>query len=395
MYRRWNISMKFYVLMIGLLVALLSSQIVLANEPQVRIKDITRLQGVRDNQLVGIGLVVGLAGTGDSASSQANIQMLANMLERFQISIDPNDMRSRNIAAVTVTAELPAFARPGDRIDVTVSSIGDARSLQGGLLLMTPLQAGNGDVYAVAQGAISIGGFNVGSGGSGVQRNHTAVGRIPEGAIVERDGPGVIIQNGTITFVLREPDFGTAQRVAKAINDYFTPDTAIALDHSAIRVTIPSLLLNDPVLFVSLIEELKVTPDTSARVIINERTGTVVIGHNVRIGTVAVAHGGLNVRVTTHREIEVPALDRDAVAPDGTEGTNTDDATPPEPIQIRTETRIEVTEEDAEFMVIKSGATVEELVAALNAIGAGPRDVISVLQAIKAAGALYAELEVL
>lgn len=383
-------SRRLLVMLVGILVMLLGSQAVLGNEPEVRIKDIARLQGVRDNQLVGLGLVVGLAGTGDSASSQANIQMLANMLERFQLSISPNDLRSRNVAAVVVTAELPAFARPGDRIDVTVSSIGDARSLQGGLLLLTPLEAGNGDVYAVAQGAISVGGLNAGSGGSSAQRNHTAVGRIPGGAIVEREGPGVIIQNGTITWVLREPDFSTAQRVAKAINDYFTPDTALALDHTAIRVNIPHLFLNDPVLFVSLVEELTVTPDTSARVIINERTGTIVIGHNVRIGTVAIAHGGINVKVTTHREIEVPIAERNDVAP-----IPSNDDTAADTIQIRTETRIEVSEDDAEFMVIKSGATVEELVAALNAIGAGPRDIISVLQAIKAAGALYAELEVL
>lgn len=385
-------SRRLWILLTGLLVVLLGGQAVLGNEPEVRIKDITRLQGVRDNQLVGLGLVVGLAGTGDSASSQANIQMLANMLERFQLSISPNELRSRNVAAVVVTAELPAFARPGDRIDVTVSSIGDARSLQGGFLLMTPLQAGNGEVYAVAQGPISVGGLQAGSGGSSTQRNHTAVGRIPGGAIVEREGPGVIIQNGTITLVLREPDFSTAQRVAKAINDYFTPDTALALDHTAIRVKIPDLFLSDPVLFVSLIEELKVTPDTTARVIINERTGTIVIGHNVRIGTVAVAHGGINVKVTAHREIEIPVAEREDVAPIQSEG---DDAASGDSIRIRTERRIEVTEEEAEFVVLKSGATVEELVAALNAIGAGPRDVISVLQAIKAAGALYAELEVL
>ncbi len=385
-------SRRLLVLLTGLLVVLLGSQAVLGNEPVVRIKDITRLQGVRDNQLVGLGLVVGLAGTGDSASSQANIQMLANMLERFQLSISPNELRSRNVAAVMVTAELPAFARPGDRIDVTVSSIGDARSLQGGFLLMTPLQAGNGDIYAVAQGAISVGGMNAGSGGSSAQRNHTAVGRIPGGAIVEREGPGIIIQNGTITLVLREPDFSTAQRVAKAINDYFTPDTALALDHTAIRVKIPELFLNDPVLFVSLVEELKVTPDAAARVIINERTGTIVIGHNVRIGTVAVAHGGINVKVTAHREIEIPIAERSDVAPIQSDG---DDAVSADAIQIRTERRIEVIEEDAQFVVLESGATVEELVAALNAIGAGPRDVISVLQAIKAAGALYAELEVL
>lgn len=351
---------------------------VAANEPTVRIKDIARVDGVRTNQLVGLGLVIGLEGTGDGRSQVGN-QMMSNLLQRFNVGILPDQVRTRNVAVVMVTAELPAFARPGDRIDVTVSSIGDSRSLAGGYLLMTPLQAGNGEVYAVAQGPISVGGFSLGGAGASVQRNFSTVGRIPGGAIVERQAPGQLMQNGVITLVLNEADFTTAQRVVDAINEMFTPETAIALDNRAIRVTVPSVFANNPVLFISLLEEIRVTPDSVARVIINERTGTIVMGHNVRIATVAVSHGGLTVKIERRTEVTVP------VAPDDEDGE----------ITYRTETRIEVEESKNGFTVLPAGATVDELVAALNAIGATPQDIIAILQAIKAAGALYAELVVL
>lgn len=348
-----------------------------SDQPTVRIKDITRVEGVRDNQLVGLGLVVGLNGTGDSRSSQANIQMVANMLERFNITVTADDLRLRNVAAVMVTADLPAFVRSGDRIDVTVSSLGDARSLQGGFLLMTPLQAPNGEVYAVAQGPVSIGGFNVRASGSGVQQNHTTVGRVVGGAIVERDAPGLVEWNGVIRLVLTQPDFTTAARIAQAINDMFLPDTALALDRSLVEVRVPDLFLANPVEFLAVVEELTVTPDQVARVIINERTGTIVIGHNVRIATVAVAHGNLSVRIESEPVVSQP--------PAFSEGTT----------EVVTETRLTVEEGEGQLMVLPSGVTVQELVDALNAIGAGPRDIISILQAIKAAGSLYAELEVL
>lgn len=349
-----------------------------ADDPVVRIKEITRLEGVRENQLVGLGLVIGLEGTGDSRASQANIEMVTNLLERFHISVNAGDLRLRNVAAVMVTAELPAFVRPGDRIDVTVSSFGDARSLQGGFLLLTPLQAGDGAVYAVAQGPVSIGGFNVvGSGGAGSQRNHAVVGRVAEGAIVEQGAPGGLIHGDTFTLVLTRPDFTTADRVARAINAMFQPDTARALDRSAIEVRIPDVFMTNPIEFVALLEELTVRPDHVARVVVNERTGTIVVGHNVRIATVAVAHGNLSVRVetTTHVSQPLPA----------SEGRT----------EVVRDQRITVDEGEGQLMVLPAGASVEDLVAALNAIGAGPRDVISILQAIKAAGALYGELEVM
>lgn len=348
-----------------------------AEQPTVRIKDITRVEGVRDNQLVGLGLVVGLNGTGDSRSSQANVQMVANMLDHFEVMVTPEDLRLRNVAAVIVTADLPAFVRSGDRIDVTVSSFGDARSLQGGYLVLTPLRAPNGEVYAVAQGPVSIGGFNVRTAGAGVQQNHTAVGRVVGGAIVERDAPGVIGENGIIRLVLTQPDFTTAARIAQAVNELFLPDTAVALDRSVVELRVPELFLDHPVEFLSIVEELTVTPDQEARVIINERTGTIVIGHNVRIASVAVAHGNLSVRVESETVVSQP--------PAFSEGTT----------EVVTETRVWVEEGDGRLMVLPSGVTVQELVDALNAIGAGPRDIISILQAIKAAGSLFAELEVL
>lgn len=346
-----------------------------SDQPITRIKDITRVDGVRDNQLVGLGLVVGLNGTGDSRGAQ--VEMVANMLERFQIAVDPSDLRARNVAVVTVTADLGAFARQGDRIDVTVSSIGDARSLQGGFLLMTPLQAANGEVYAVAQGPVSIGGLNVRTGGAGVQQNHAVVGRIANGAIVERDAPGRLAIDDRITLLLHQPDFTTASRIAAAINEAFLPDTARALDWTAVEVTIPGPFRSNPVEFLALVEELTVTPDQAARVVINERTGTIVIGHNVRISTVAVSHGNLSVKIQTERTVSQP--------PPLSSGETT----------VVSEATIEITEGEGRMMVLPATVNVEELVSALNAIGASPRDIISILQAIKAAGALYGELEVL
>lgn len=349
------------------------------HQPTVRVKDIARFEGVRDNQLFGMGLVIGLEGTGDGRGSQANVQMVANMLERFGITVDREALRLRNVAAVMVTADLPAFVRPGDRIDVTVSSFGDARSLQGGFLLQTPLEAADGRVYAVAQGPVSIGGFNVRAGGSEVQRNHTAVGIVPGGAIVERSVPAEVLQGDRLTLILHEPDFTTAARVAEAINRVFTPDTARALDRSAIEVRVPSIFMSQPVEFMALVEEIEVTPDAPARVVINERTGTIVMGHRARIATVAVAHGGLTVRVETEPQF--------GFLPPAEEGGA------PTPVVVET-TRIDV-QEGGDVVLIQGGASVEDVVQALNAIGASPRDIIAVLQAIKAAGALYGELEVL
>lgn len=345
--------------------------------PSVRIKELARLESVRENQLTGLGLVIGLDGSGDGRGTVANIQMVANMLERFGITVEASDLRLRNVAAVMVTATLPAFSRPGDRLDVTVSSFGDARSLQGGFLLQTPLTAANGDVYVVAQGPVSIGGFNVRGGAGAVQRNHVVVGHVANGGIVERSVPIQLVAGDQLTWILREPDFQTASRVAQAINSAVGDPVAVALDQSAIVVRLPDVLAANPIPFIARIEELEVTPDAVASVIVNERTGTIVLGHDVRISTVAVAHGGLSVRIEPQFTVSQP--------PPLSEGQTV----------VTQETRINAREESGRLMVLESGSSVQDLVQALNSVGATPRDVIAILQAIKAAGALYGKLEVM
>lgn len=343
--------------------------------PAVRIKDLARVQGVRENQIYGLGLIVGLQGTGDGAGARANIQMIANMLEGFGITVSADDLRLRNIAAVMVTADLPTSLRLGDRLDVTVSSIGDSRSLQGGFLLQTPLEAANGQIFAVAQGPVSIGGFAVRGGGSG-QTNHTTVGIVPNGAIVERElrAPD-FAENGILSMVLLEPDFTTAARLAQVINDVYEVDLARARDQAAVEVRVPSQYLNNVVGFIAELEELPVQPDVNARVVINERTGTVVMGSSVRLAAVAVAHGNLRVQVQGEAGLSQfsgfteegdGALQREFKA--GTEG------------------------QGDQVAFFDAATDVQDLVDALNAVGADPRDIIAILQAIKAAGALFGEL---
>jgi flagellar P-ring protein precursor FlgI len=326
--------------------------------PVVRVKDIARIQGDRENQLYGLGLVIGLNGSGDGAGAQANLQMVANMLEKFGITVSAADLRLRNVAAVMVTADIASSVRSGDRINVTVSSIGDAKSLEGGFLLQTPLQAANGEIYAAAQGPISIGGFNVRS--SGGQKNHATVATIPNGAIVEQEIPQMITDGAHLNLVLAEPDFSTSARLATTINAVY-PNSAIALDQSTIAITIPNEYQSNLVGFVASLEELPIQPDTKARVIINERTGTIVIGADVRISTVAVAHNNLNVKVDP-----APVIDQ-VLNLDGSTSGN-------------------------QVVMLSGSSSVEDLVAALNAIGATPRDIIAILQAIKTAGALFGDL---
>ncbi|NLN17578.1 MAG: flagellar basal body P-ring protein FlgI [Firmicutes bacterium] len=346
-------------------------------EPLVRVKDIARVQGVRDNQLVGLGLVVGLAGTGDGRGTLANVQMVANMLANFGVPVDARSLRTRNVAAVMLTADLPAYVRPGDRIDVTVSSLGDAKSLEGGYLLQTPLEAANGQIYAVAQGPVSVGGFSAGAGGASVQKNHPTVGIVPNGAIVEAEVPTSFLAGDEITLLLHRPDFTTAARLAKAVDEAFGQPVAEAVDRAAVRVKVPPAYEDDVVGFVAAVEEVVLRPDAPAKVVINERTGTIVMGHHVRISTVAVAHGPLRVKVQPRVEVHQP--------PPLSAGETVVVETP----------ELEVEEEERAISVLRSGADVEELVAALNAIGATPRDIIAILQAIKAAGALYGELEII
>lgn len=341
-----------------------------------RIKDVAKLQGVRANQLTGFGLVVGLAGTGDSNKSAFTIQMTVNALKKFGITVSAAQLQPKNVAAVMVTAQLPPFVKPGDTIDITVSSNGDAKSLQGGTLLQTPLTAANGAVYAVAQGPLSIGGFAAGGGGAGQQKNHPTAGTIPSGAIVERDVPTQFAAGGGIALALNRPDFTTASRIAEVVNRRFGP-IAAARDAGTVSVMVPPEYAGNVVSFVAAVEELPVTPDSAAKVVVNERTGTVVMGGNVTIDAVAVAQGGLTVKVGKTTEVSQP--------PPLSGGST-----------VVTENRtVDVKEQPAPLVMLPAAASVSDLVAALNAVGATPRDVISILQAIKAAGALHAELQLM
>jgi len=360
--------------------AIAAALLLLAASPAgaIRIKDMADIQGVRSNQLVGYGLVIGLDGTGDKQQTQFTIQSLASMLERLGVKVkDPTKIKVENVAAVMVTAVLPPFSRAGSRIDVMVSSVGDAESLQGGTLLLTPLRSANGEIYAVAQGPISIGGFAAASGGAAVQKNHPTVGKIANGALIEREVPHRLGDKREITLTLREPDFTTATRAVEVINRALEAQAARAGDAGTVIVELP---LTEDIHFVemvSIIERLEVRPDLPAKVVLNERTGTVVIGENVRISTVAVTHGGLSIQVKEEIEVSQPA-------PFG-EGETV----------VVPQRELFVQEEGDNLSLIPARVNIGELVRALNALGVTPRDMIAILQAIKAAGALQAELEII
>ncbi len=353
----------------------------------VRIKDLADVAGVRSNAIIGYGLVVGLAGTGDKTGTLFTTQSLASMLTRMGITIDPSKVKVKNVAAVMVTAKLPPFAKPGARLDVTLSSLGDASTLQGGTLLITPLKGPDQVVYAVAQGEISVGGF-VGGEADKVQKNHPTVGRIPAGGIVERVVPNVFNEKETLSFMLRDPDFTTATRLADVINKQMRkispesseegfPPPAQASDSGSVNVQVPAQYKGKIVEFLSKLESLDVQVDVQARIVVNERAGTIVMGSNVRIREVAIAHGNLTIEVKEEPQVSQPnALSL---------GTT---------VETKKETT-KVTEEKAEMLVLKGGPTIGTLVAALKAIGVTPRDLISILQAIKVAGALDAQLEII
>ena len=345
----------------------------------VRIKDITEIKGVRQNQLVGYGLIVGLNGTGDSDSAIFTIQSMASMLERMGVTVRPEDIEVDNVAAVIVTTDLPAFARSGGRIDVLVSSIGDAQNLQGGTLLFTPLKGADGQVYAIAQGPVSTGGFAAGSdSGSGVQKNHPTAGRVVNGAIIEKEIATNFNNKQSLTLNLHRADFTTASRVAQAINIAFYDQIARTHDAGTIEVQVPEKYKGNTVALVTMIERLGVTPDIVSKVVINERTGTVVMGENVRISTIAIAHGNLSIEVKENQNVSQPLpfsrSGRTVVTPDS---------------------ELLVQEGNNPIFVVESGVSIGEVVKALNALGVSPRDLISIFQALKAAGALQAELEII
>lgn len=350
----------------------------------VRVKDIARIVGVRDNELWGYGIVMGLNGTGDRRqSSFFTAQSLQNLLSRQGINFPtlPRPIDTKNIAAVMVTGRLPAFARAGTTIDVTVSSIGDATSLQGGTLLVTPLQAPDSQVYAVASGPISIGGaFSVSAAGTGetAQKNHPTVGRIAGGATVERE-VRTPISAQRLTIALLFPDFTTAASLARALNAKAMREVAHATDAATVTVDVPPAEQARLVEFVSQIEQVNVPTDAPARVVVNERTGTVIMGGHVRIATVAVSHGNLSINIKAELQVSQPP----PFAPQGSQTV------------VVPKTDLNVKEDHASLAVVPAGASIGDVVAGLNAIGVTPRDLISILQAIKRAGALNAELEVM
>ncbi len=348
-------------------------------EHGTRLKDLVTLEGVRNNQLIGYGIVVGLNGTGDKRTTIFSTQSLANMLEKMGVSVAPTAMRVQNMAAVMLTATLPPFAQPGSTIDVTAAAVGDASNLQGGLLVMASLRGANGQVYAVAQGPVVTGGFVAGRGGNTQSVNHPTVGRVPAGATVERLAPSVA-PTGEVRLQLRNSDFTTSSRAASAINQKFpTKDTPIARSENGglIRVTTPPEWKDRVSEFIANLEEIEVKVDRRARIVVNERTGTIIIGKDVHIAPVAILHGGLSVEIQTSLLVSQPN-------PLST-GTT----------QVVPQTTVAAKDEPARNVVLKDGATVEELVRALTAVGSTARDIIAILQSLRAAGALDAELEVI
>lgn len=342
-----------------------------------RLKDVTMIAGARDNQLVGYGIVSGLAGDGDK-DPVYSVQSLANMLQRFGVTVPAATVSTKNLAVVMVTADIGPFLKDGARIDVMVSSFGDAKSLQGGVLLQTPLYGADGKIYAVAQGALAVGGFVGGAGGAGgatVQKNHPTVAKIAGGALVQREIPATIVRNRNIEVMLREPDFTSAARLAMAVNEVFT-NAATAIDPTTVRVTMPDGLPEEAAVeFIARLESVEFIPDVPARVIINERTGTIVATANIRIAACAVSHGELTISVANSQDVSQP----NALSKGGTTA-----------VTSRTDTQIN--EAKARLITLNEMPTIEQVAAGLNSIGVTPRDMMSIFQSLKEAGALQAEL---
>ncbi|MBI5893017.1 MAG: flagellar basal body P-ring protein FlgI [Deltaproteobacteria bacterium] len=363
---------------LSILFLLLTSYLLLLTDVYAaRVKDIAAFEGVRANQLIGYGLVVGLEGTGDKSGTEFTVQSLAAMLNRMGIKVDAKDVKVKNVAAVMVTAEIPPFAKPGSRIDVMVSSMGDAKSLQGGTLLFTPLKGADNQVYAVAQGALSIGGFSAGAGDTKVQKNHLTVGKIASGALIEKEVTLRLDNKDELVLTLKRADFTTAKKLTDAINKTVGDGTAISVDAATVALKVPESYKKSVIGFISDIEKIDVGVDVIAKVIVNERTGTIVMGENVKVSTVAVSHGSLSVEIKTRYNVSQPAPfsgGQTIVVP---------------------EQDVAVKEQEAKLIMLPEGVSLAEIVRALNAIGVTPRDLISILQAIKAAGALQADLEII
>jgi len=359
-----NIVLVFAALFIGCVSPLAAAS---------RVKDIAMVAGARDNQLVGYGIVTGIAGDGDK-NPVYTLQTIANFLQRFGINVPPATLSSKNVAAVVVTADISAFKKNGSRVDVTVSSIGDAKTLQGGVLMQTPLLGADGKVYAAAQGALSIGGISGGNDGASVQKNHPTTAQIIGGALVELEIPTEIARDNTIELLLREPDFTSSARLALAINQVFTNSTE-SLDSTTVRVRIPEGLQGSVVDFIARVEGIEVDADTPARIVINERTGTIVATSRIRIASCAVSHGNITITIA-----------------------NTFDASQPGPFSqagntvVTPRTDTTMTEQQGRLVPLPELPTVEKVAASLNSLGVTPRDMMAIFQAMKQAGALHAEL---
>jgi flagellar P-ring protein precursor FlgI len=345
-----------------------------------RVKDLVAVEGVRDNMLVGYGIVVGLNGTGDSLRNAPFTQLsIQTMLERMGVNTRGAQMQTKNTAAVMVTANLPAFSAEGSRIDVSVSALGDAKSLQGGTLLVTPLFGADGQIYALGQGPVAIGGFSAQGQGASVTRGVPTAGRIANGAIIERETGFVLAKESSLRLTLHNPDLTTAMRIASAVNRYLGSDIATANDPATVRLNVPQSYPNGVIGLLNDVEQLKVDPDQPAKVIIDEQSGVIVMGSDVRISTVAIAQGNLTIKVT-----ETPVVSQPA--PFSKTGTT----------QVVPRTNIQIDDGKGNKMaVLHDGVSLQKLVDGLNALGVGPRDIISILQAIKAAGALQADIEVI
>lgn len=338
-----------------------------------RVKDIAMVAGARDNQLVGFGIVTGIAGDGDK-NPVYTLQTVANFLQRFGLNVPAATLSSKNVAAVVVTADISAFKKNGSRVDVTVSSMGDAKTLQGGVLMQTPLVGADGKAYAAAQGALSIGGISGGNEGASVQKNHPTTAQIIGGALVEREIPTEIVRDNTIELLLREPDFTSSARLALAINQVFTNSTE-SLDSTTVRVKIPEGLQGSVVDFIARVEGIEVDADTPARIVINERTGTIVATSRIRISSCAVSHGNITISIA-----------------------NSFDASQPQPFSLKGDTVVtprtdtSVTEQQGRLVPLPELPTVEKVASSLNSLGVTPRDMMAIFQAMKQAGALHAEL---
>lgn len=371
-------TLRHVVLAIGIASLVALAPLWASTASGARLKDMASIKGTRLNQLVGYGLVVGLNGTGDGNGTQFTVQSLVNMMERLGVHTLTDQVKVDNVAAVMITANLPPFARIGSQIDVLVSSVGDADSLQGGTLLLSPLRGADNKVYALAQGPLLVGGFAAaGAAGGGVQKNHPTVARIPGGATIEREIPFQFNSLKELTISLNNPDFTTAIRVADAINQEAGGRMAFPSDAGTVRIEVPEAFRGNLVPLVAKLEQLQIQPDNKARIILSERTGTVVMGENVRIAPVAIAHGNLSVHIKETQDVSQPAP--------FSQGETV----------VTDESQVNVTEDEEKLLLLPEGANLGEVVKALNAIGVSPRDLITVFQAIQASGALQAELKII